>query len=257
MSVYDELTALDHGSDIGTTYRVHLNDSGVPVAELSDGDVMPVDYPHSFYVDGKRHWENIPDGVDIVHEFHNSESLTEPRHWEYHLDTYVTSLDPGDYFDVECQPVAWDNDDSEFADVEPTILEGWIMLVRTGKYATPTPGDCAHGVVCVTCAQMLANGESSDYDEFTEDERNAYDEACNRTMSDWGSVTLGHFHDSYSGCSHAGIECTDIECDCARSYFSRTPCSMCDSYLAGEREDVTYWPVGWKPAPAPDTTPAK
>lgn len=131
MSIYETMCDLANRYDLGTTFRVSKIDGNVTVSVSSECGIFDTEYPHAI-TGTMGELYNLPDGATVVNWFHNSETVNEPRHFEYCLDHWVEGVIDGSYesFDFELQPVSCDNDDPEFADVEPTIFEGWIMVAR-------------------------------------------------------------------------------------------------------------------------------
>lgn len=96
-------------------------------------------------------------------------------------------------------------------------------------------GNFVAGSVCVDCLFILANG---DWPEVGENWTQAQQDAATSTLADY-EVSLGHLHSGeWSECYHKGEPCGD-DCDCEQNTFSYSPCSVCNSTLAGSRDDVT------------------
>lgn len=87
-------------------------------------------------------------------------------------------------------------------------------------------GNYFNGSVCVNCLTYLANDEKpQDVTEW-----NYARVVLNLNEYD---VVLGHIAED----SHPGEPCDD-DSECTQTDFSRRPCSLCGTQLAGSRDDV-------------------
>ena len=94
------------------------------------------------------------------------------------------------------------------------------------------------GQICQDCLMLHANGEwpeSLSRDELAQYAFRLGEHSKGQKLD----MTLGHFHDT-DYCHHEGQEC-DPDCDCERTDFSWSVCSMCGSKEGGYRHDVTFW----------------
>jgi hypothetical protein len=95
-----------------------------------------------------------------------------------------------------------------------------------------TTKDHVRGSVCVDCLFILANGDWPEVGEnWTQDQQNHVQQG----LIDY-EFTLGHLSEEV----HPGEEC-DEDQECSRTTFSSTYCDLCNSSLAGSRDDVTIW----------------
>jgi hypothetical protein len=88
------------------------------------------------------------------------------------------------------------------------------------------------GSVCVDCLIGLANGEWPEVGEnWTDDQETHVREGLARY-----EFMLGHIADE----AHPGEEC-DEDRECEHTTFSSSYCDLCNTGLAGSRDDVTIW----------------
>lgn len=104
------------------------------------------------------------------------------------------------------------------------------------KYADALDtGNFIAGSVCVDCLFILTNG---DWPTVGENWTQAQQDAAESVLNDY-DVTLGHLHSGeWSKCFHKDEPCED-DCDCTHTTFSNSRCYLCESTLAGSRDDVT------------------
>lgn len=98
------------------------------------------------------------------------------------------------------------------------------------------------GSVCVDCLFILANGDWPTIGEnWTIEQQETAEKGLQQY--DW---SLGHSHtsDSDTRCWHHGTPCDETpECgdECEQTTFSSSRCDLCNTWLAGSRDDVTIW----------------
>lgn len=107
-------------------------------------------------------------------------------------------------------------------------MNTYAQVVESGNFVT--------GSVCIDCLMWIANGDDSGASEEWDHA------AADATLAAY-DVTLGHFHHGQfdTRCWHFGRDCDDVpDCyqECEQTTFATTSCSVCNSPLAGSRNDV-------------------
>jgi hypothetical protein len=87
---------------------------------------------------------------------------------------------------------------------------------------------------CVDCAMWLANGELPDW--MDDDQRKEWLATVQWSAGD-GDWEVGHSHDD---CDHGEFD-DDARTECETVTFSKTPCDVCRSHLAGYRLGVHWY----------------
>lgn len=100
------------------------------------------------------------------------------------------------------------------------------------------------GWCCVDCLILLANGEDP-VGTMSEDEIAAWHADIDRITAGY-NLTLGMLREQHScTADFNGQTAGEVgrDCDCETITFSRSPCDVCGSGLAGERHAVAFWKI--------------
>lgn len=129
MSIWADIAELESKSDLGTTF-VLTAAAGEPEVRVDNDLTIMVEGPHAdSHTCGVV---NVPDGV-VYRDFHDS-YIVNAHFWESCLGYLLEELDEvGGRIVFERHPISWDrdeDDDPQLRETEPTIYQGWALLVR-------------------------------------------------------------------------------------------------------------------------------